>query len=251
MNRYVVGLTTLALLPLQACVSGDVTSAALAENQLVRAPQIIGALKCAFAIALEKEAKEGGRKRLDGKVAAVTLTLQIVDTTGASAGAKAVGPAVLVFGAGGAVTPFLNGGVKRTNTVQTTIDFRLRLAHEPEYRSACEDTPNDTRRNWGFEQWLASVISGLEPNAVYWPAGELDSVKYDASFGIQRKADGGAEFNVVFVSGNVGGSFDRNDTQSISFTITEPSDKVQVPTATPGDSGSRTLRIEPPPSKIE
>jgi len=241
LNRYFIGLAALALAPLQACVSNSATTATLSKQQLVRVPQVIGALKCAFALALEKEAAPGKRKRLAGKVADVTLILQIVDTTEGSAEVKAIGPAVLALGAGGSVTPYLNGSVTKTDTVKTTIKFRLRLAHEPQYPSACEATPNDVRNSFGFERWLATVIEGLEPNAVYRPAGNLDSVQYDATFGLQRKISGGAEFNVVFVSGKGGGSFDRNDTQSISFEIIPPNDKVKVPDNKPDDNGANTL----------
>ncbi|MBL8583943.1 MAG: hypothetical protein JNL61_17180 [Rhizobiaceae bacterium] len=230
---------------LSGCGTPARTVNAVSAKHLVQVPAIIGSLKCAFAQALEKEAAKRARPRLTGKVADVTLNLQVVDTQEGAGEAK-LGPSVLTLGAGGSITPFINGSVTQTNTVETVIKFRLRLLHEPQYPSACANATKEARSEYGFERWLTTVVEGLEPNATFAPAGQLDSLQFKGSFGVLKKGSGGAQFDVVFVSGKVSGSAGRNDVQSIDFTILAPTAKVPLPTTSPDDpNGANTLSNRP------
>jgi len=222
---------------LTGCGSPTATVKAVSEKNLVEVPAVIGALKCAFAVALDKEIRKKKRRRLSGKVADVTLSLQIVDTSELKGEAKV--PVILALGAGSSVTPYLNGSYARTNTVETIVKFRLRLVHESKYESACKITPQNVRDQFGFENWLGSVIEGLEPNAIYAPAGELDSIEFKGSFGVQKKVGTGAEFKVVFVSGKADYQAGRNDIQAINFKIAPPSKTVKLPD--PGVQGPDVL----------
>jgi hypothetical protein len=237
--KSAISAAAVALL-LSGCATRQVTMAALSTNNLVEVPQVISALKCAFAQGLEQEKAKSKRHRLSGNVADVTLGLQVVDTSGMSADAKAIGPAILALGSGGSVTPNINGSYTVTNTVKTTIKFRLSLTLDKGFPSACEHTPAKVRRAYGFEDWLSSVINGLEPNADFAPVGELDSIQFNGAFGVEKKAGAGADYNVVFVSGNAGATAGRNDVQTLDFTIEPASDKVKRPRA--DDQNRRALR---------
>jgi hypothetical protein len=239
---------SLALLPafsLTACVSVEKT-AAVHKSRLVAVQGIVGSIKCAFAQALAKErSDQSGFQRLEGRVVSLDLGLKIVDTTatGGSAGAKAAGPFVFAVGGGtGSILPSLSGGITRTNTIATTIKVRLGLRGTD--HAVCKKLQQLQTIDYGFSLWLAGVIEGLDEYAGYRPAGLVDSITYEGSFQVVQKIDGGAKFDIVFVGGDLQASSERNDLQTIKFTIQSPSKDVPFPekayTSSEGDGGALT-----------
>jgi len=201
------------------------------ESDVVAVPAIIGSLKCAFAEALRREAVEGQLERLKGRVAAGTLTLKVVDDTKISASIKGKaasnGPFVFSYmGGTGSILPSLGGSVQRTDTVKTTISFRYLL--DAKDTSACNLIPEATRAKYGFSNWLAKTIAGLDFNARTEPVGQIDKLEYSADFAVINAGNGGLDFDVIFLGGSVGVDSTRNDLQSLSFTIAPP-DKEKNP----------------------
>lgn len=210
------------------------------ESDVVAVPAIIGSLKCAFAEALRKEAGNGQIERLRGRVAAGTLTLKVVDDTKISGSIKGKaasnGPFVFSYmGGTGSILPSLGGSVQRTDTVKTTISFRYLL--DAKNTAACDLIPEATRAKYGFSNWLAKTISGLDFNVKVEPVGQIDKLEYSADFAVISAGNGGLDFDVVFLSGSVGADATRNDVQSLSFTIA-PIDKKTNPA--PSGGGAAT-----------
>jgi hypothetical protein len=201
------------------------------ESDVVAVPAIIGSLKCAFAEALKKESGEGQIERLKGRVAAGTLTLKVVDDTKISASIKGKaasnGPFVFSYmGGTGSILPSLGGSVQRTDTVKTTISFRYLM--DAKDTSACNLIPQATRAKYGFSNWLAKTISGLDFNAKTEPVGQIDKLEYSADFAVISAGNGGLDFDVVFLGGSAGVDSTRNDLQSLAFSIAPP-DKEKNP----------------------
>lgn len=209
---------SLGALTLSACASPG----ARMDASLVQVPAIVGAMKCAFATALMEEKKKGKIKRLEGTVAAGTLTLNVVykNTKDFSLQAKAVpgGPFVFSYAGGvGSILPSFSHGTIATNTIKTEIDFRYYMWATD--AAVCQGVRSDTRAKYGFTEWLASVISGLDANSYTYPLGQADALRYEAQFGVVSKDKLGLDFDVVFLSGAVGAETERNDVQTIKFTI--------------------------------
>lgn len=57
----------------------------------------------------------------------------------------------------------------------------------------------------------------------------MDSVVYDAQFGVVKIDKLGVDFDVVFLSGNTGQTIERKDVQSIKFTIAGPTTEQPAP----------------------
>lgn len=202
------------------------------ELSLVEVPLIIGALKCAFATALLKENEPGNIKRLEGSVAAGTLSLKLVYTNSQDFSIKgkatAGGPFVFTYaGATGSILPNFSSSVVRTNTITTDIDFRYYMYATND--DVCDNVGADTQARYGFSKWLADVIAGVDANANTYPLGQLDQVKYSQEFGVVRTTKGGVDFDVVFLSGSASASSTRNDVQSLKFTIAPVSKENPLP----------------------
>jgi len=202
------------------------------DNELVRVSAILGALKCAFATALVKENRSGNVPSLAEQIAYGTLTLNMVYKRSADFGikGKAVenGPFVFSYlGQTGSVLPSFSDSSEETNTIKTEINFRYYLAATDS--DVCTDVDAKTQARYGFTEWLASVMSGLDKNAYQYPLGTADSVVYDAQFGVLKKDAAGVDFDVVFLSGDAGGDNERNDVQSIKFTIASPTNEQRAP----------------------
>lgn len=113
--------------------------------------------------------------------------------------------------------------MQRTDTVKTTISFRYLL--EAKDTSACDLIPKATRAKYGFSNWLAKTISGLDFNAKTEPSGQVDKLEYSADFAVISAGNGGLDFDVVFLGGSVGIDSTRNDIQSLAFIIAPPDEK--------------------------
>ncbi len=192
------------------------------DSSLVQVPAILGALKCAFATALMKEKRSGQIKRLEGTVAAGTLTLKVVhkNTKDFSLAAKPVtgGPFVFSFAGGvGNFLPSFSRSVVATNTIKTEINFRYYMWAAD--ADVCGNVGADTRARYGFTEWLSTVVEGLDANSYTYPMGQADALTYDAEFGVVAKDKLGLDFDVVFLSGSAGLESERNDVQSLKFTI--------------------------------
>jgi hypothetical protein len=59
--------------------------------------------------------------------------------------------------------------------------------------------------------------------------GGVDSIKFSQDFAVTNTNETGVDFNLVFVSANIGGSSERNDIQNLTFTIAPVSAKNPVP----------------------
>ncbi len=195
------------------------------DSELVRVSAILGALKCAFATALVKENQNGNVPSLAEQIAYGTLTLNVVYKRSADFGikGKAVegGPFVFSYlGQTGSILPSFSASSEETNTIKTEINFRYYLSATDS--DVCGNVDAKTQARYGFTEWLASIMSGLDKNAYEYPLGLTDSVVYDGQFGVLNKSKTGIDFDVVFLSGNVAGASERNDVQSIKFTIASP-----------------------------
>ena len=202
------------------------------DSELVQVSQILGALKCAFATALMKENETGNIPSLAGQVAYGTLSLNVVYKRSADFGIKgkavAGGPFVFSYlGQTGSILPSFSHSSQETNTIKTDINFRYYLAASD--NDACGNVDARTQARYGFTEWLASIVSGLDKNAYEYPLGLTDSVIYDAQFGVVKTDKLGVDFDIVFLSGNAGQTTERNDVQSIKFTIAGPTAEQPVP----------------------
>ncbi len=202
------------------------------DSELVHVSDILGALKCAFATALVKENQSGNIPSLAEQVAYGTLTLNVVYKRSAEFGikGKAVegGPFVFSYlGGTGSILPSFSASSEETNTIKTDINFRYYLSATDS--EVCGNVDAKTQARYGFTEWLASIISGLDKNAYQYPLGSTDSVVYDAQFGVLKKGKAGVDFDVVFLSGNLGRASERNDVQSIKFTIATPTTEQPAP----------------------
>jgi len=202
------------------------------DSELVRVSSILGALKCAFATALVKENESGNVPSLAEQIAYGTLTLNVVYKRSADFGikGKAVegGPFVFSYlGQAGSILPRFSASSEETNTIKTEINFRYYLSATD--NEVCGNVDAKTQARYGFTEWLASIMSGLDKNAYQYPLGVADSVVYDAQFGVLKKNQTGVDFDVVFLAGNVDAASERNDIQSIKFTIASPSDEQRAP----------------------
>ncbi|KQM32516.1 hypothetical protein ASF03_13740 [Rhizobium sp. Leaf68] len=228
--RKVVIAATAAGISLSGCVSAE-RSAANINDQGVTIADVGGAIKCAYAEALEREEKKDQRlRRLDGRVAVVELTLKVIDTSSftGNANAQAAGPFLVTTNTGpGSILPRFGGSKTLTNTIQTVIKYRLGLEYG-DY-SVCKVFKRNQKLDYGFSNWLATLIEGLDTYALYEPTGSVDSAEYDGNFQIVRKVSGGVKFDIVFVGGDVGASQDNDYTQHIKMTIQPPTDKVLFP----------------------
>lgn len=198
------------------------------DASLVQVPAIIGALKCAFATALMKEKASGQIRRLEGTVASGTLTLNIVhkDTKAFNVQAKAVtgGPFVFSFANGtGSLLPKFSHSTVATNTIKTEIDFRYYMWADD--KEVCDAVGASVKARYGFTEWLATIVAGLDEHSGTYPFGQADALKYDAQFGVVAKDSAGLDFDVVFLSGGLNAETERSDIQSIKFTIAAVSDK--------------------------
>lgn len=223
------------------CVACSLVASACAgrpesTDQVAQVPIIFAALKCAFAQALIEEdrkvRKDGFEySRLKGRVAVGTLTLKIIHTANANVGAKAVatpgsiaGPFVFALGAGTAsVIPSVSRTVKKTDTITTTIPFRFLL--EAQNDDVCKTLSQSQRAKIGLSDWLANLILGLNTNVGYEPRGMVDKIVFSQDFGVVETTQGGVDFNFVFLSASAGKSSERNDVQTLEFTIAPPESK--------------------------
>ncbi|RNJ43607.1 hypothetical protein B5V01_18070 [Mesorhizobium erdmanii] len=83
----------------------------------------------------------------------------------------------------------------------------------------CDHIDTKTRAVYGFSTWLAGIIEGLDKNADADPQGQPDDIKYSSDFAVVKDNKLGVDFNVVFLSGSASAENNRNDVQSIKFTI--------------------------------
>ncbi|SCB46930.1 hypothetical protein GA0061103_0040 [Rhizobium multihospitium] len=237
MRTMIVTLSATALM-LSGCVSAERSAASFNENQGVTIADVAGSIKCAFSEALRREqGKDKRLQRLNGRVAAIELTLKVIDTSayGGSVEAKAAGPFLVTTSTGvGSITPSIGGSRTLTNTIQTVVKYRLGLEYATEDH-LCEAIAKNQKIDYGFSTWLSTLIEGLDSYALYKPAGIVDSAEYDGNFQIVRKTNGGVKFDIVFVGGDVTASADNDYTQHIKMTIQPASNAVPFPH--PGDPG--------------
>ena len=243
MRTMIVALST-AVFALSGCVSAERSAAKFNSNQGVTIGDITGAIKCAFAEALKREQVNDKRlQRLHGRVAAIELTLKVVDTSDVNGkvGAQAAGPFLVTTSAGqGSILPSFGGGKVITNTLQTVVRYRLGLKYGDDTVCAAQKPTVD----YGFSQWLATLIQGLDTYALYEPEGIVDSADYYGNFQIVRKVNGGVKFDIVFVGGDVNASQSNDATQQIKMTIQPPSKLVPFPY--PGGPGiGRQIVVAP------
>lgn len=220
------GAAVLVTTMISGCATPQATHVASAE-QLVLVSDIVGSLKCAFAKALELEHNSGNVPRLKGQVAVIQLELKVVHNTEAKADLKAKGPAVLVLGSGGTVTPKLTGSLNRTSTIKTTVKGRLGLDHVDD--EACSKTPSTAQARYRFELWLSNLVENLDLNAQVAPFGVVDQLVLDADFAVTGKSGLGGEFDIVFFGGTAELSDTRQDIQHLVLTIQPEDDKVKYP----------------------
>lgn len=216
-------------LMLSGCVTSEKTAATYNSDNLVAVSDITGAIKCAFATALNEEV-DSGYSRLEGRVVKLELSLKIVDESvvGASAKAKAAEPFVFAASGGvGSILPHFGGSVNRTNTIETIIRSRIGLRQTDS--EICKAYRSESRIHYGFDEWLATLVTGLNRYGRFAPAGIVDSVTYDGSFQVVRKRSGGVDFDIVFVAGDVSGNHDRSDVQHINMVIQAETDQVPFP----------------------
>ena len=223
------GVLAIMLVVLPACATRQ-QSQELHVKQLIAVSDIVGSIKCAFALALDAERPEGAIKRLNGRVVDLQFIFQYVNTsnTKLDASAQKSGPFVFALSGGiGSVLPFFSGSDERSNTIITTVKARLGL--EDYETNICEKVSSGVRQSYGFEHWLSTVIGGLDRNALEAPFGAVDSIVYDGSFGIVRKVGTGADFDVVFFKGRFGSELTRNDVQQIKMTVVPPRKDLALP----------------------
>ncbi|MDG4898601.1 hypothetical protein P9272_34345 [Mesorhizobium sp. WSM4976] len=213
-------------LALAVLLAGCATKPPTTAESLVQVPLILGALKCAFATALMKERNPDKVKVLEGQVAAGTLTLKIVYNRSKDFSLKGKaatgGPFVFAYSGGTAsILPNFSASAAETGTLTTTLPFRYYLYATN--ADVCNQVDAATQLKFGFSDWLAGIISGLQVNSPYSPLGQVDNVQYGADFGVTKTTKGGVDFDIVFLSGSANAASTRNDVQSISFTIGPPS----------------------------
>ena len=131
-------------------------------------------MKCAFATALVKENETGSVPSLRGQVAYGTLTLNVVYKRNAdfSIKGKAVagGPFVFSYLAQtGSILPSSSHSSAETNTIKTDINFRYYL--DGIDKDVCGSVDSSTQARYGFTEWLASVMGGMDENAYQYPRG--------------------------------------------------------------------------------
>ncbi|MGV1927543.1 hypothetical protein ACQZ6S_19760 [Agrobacterium tumefaciens] len=228
--------TLLAVIGLGAC-AGPATRM---DASLVQVPAIIGALKCAFAMALMTEKEKGQIKRLETTIASGTLTLNVVHKVSRdfSLQAKAVsgGPFVFSYAGGmGSLLPRFSHSNVATNTIKTEIDFRYYMWAKD--ADICKNVSVQANAKYGFSEWLATVISGLDANSYEYPLGQADALKYEAEFGVVAKDTAGLDFDIVFLSGSLGTENERSDVQKIKFTIAAASTDNPPPNIWSQDNG--------------
>ncbi|WP_085031579.1 hypothetical protein [Ensifer aridi] len=210
--------TLISVIGLSAC-AGPATRM---DSSLVQVPAIIGALKCAFATALLKEKEKGQIRRLENTIASGTLTLNVVHKVSrdfsVQAEAAAGGPFVFSYAGGtGSFLPRFSHSNVATNTIKTEIDFRYYMWAKD--ADVCSNASVQANAKYGFSEWLAAVISGLDANSYEYPLGQADALKYEAEFGVVAKDNAGLDFDIVFLSGSAGTENERSDVQKIKFTI--------------------------------
>jgi hypothetical protein len=214
-------LSVLTVLGVSGCGGPiDVTEVAQVETQLVAVSEITKSIKCSLSRALEHEFSSGGISRLTNRIAVITYTFQLVDTTKieGNIGATKAGPFVFAFAGGtGSVLPKLSGSVDRTNTVTTTIDSTIPLVYRD--LSACIDTAGPDGRGRGFDLWLARVVEQLDASSAYPPVGVVTSLHFVAQYGVMKKGGAGVDVDLVFLSGSADGETSRNDVQTLDIRI--------------------------------
>lgn len=186
-------------------------------EELAAIAPISAALKCAFATALREEADpaNGRISRLKGRRVVGTLTFKLVVNNEGTAGAKG-NSKILTYG-GAAFGPSFGFTQTANQTVTTKINFYIDL--ERADTSACDAYPDSVRARYGFDNWFRQVVTGLDLGANLQPVGRLSSLEYAADFGVKNVTKAGLDFDVVFLSGNLGYSATRDDVQSIGFKI--------------------------------
>ena len=193
-------LLMVTALPLSLAACGHATTRM--DSELIRVSAILGALKCAFATALVKENESGNVPSLAEQIAYGTLTLNMVYKRSADFGIKGKaiegGPFVFSYlGQTASILPRFSTSSEETNTIKTEINFRYYLAAMD--KEVCGTVDAKTQARYGFTEWLATVMSGLDKNAYQYPLGMTDSVVYDSQFGVVKKDAGGVDFDVVFL----------------------------------------------------
>ncbi|MBR0672902.1 hypothetical protein [Neoroseomonas soli] len=218
-----------------AAISGCSSSTSNHADQLARVPIIIAALKCAFATALMEE-RNSPIARINGAVASGTLSLKIVHGDGESIGARAVasagGPFVFPYaGSTGSILPSFSSGVQRTDTIQTSLDFRFLMVADD--ARVCDQLDESQRARLGLSEWLASVIRQANVNVGYDPPGQLDRIRFNQDFAVSNVTKGGLDFNFVFLNLTSSVSRERNDIQNLTFTIGEETRDNPAPLLSP------------------
>ena len=186
-------------------------------QELAAIAPISAALKCAFAKALQEEANPSGKRisRLKGRRVTGTFTFKLVVSHEGSASARG-NSKILTYGSA-SFGPYLGFTQSANQTVTTKINFIIDL--ERADSSACDAYPESSRAKYGFQNWFKQVVTGLDLGANLQPVGRLSSLEYQADFGVKNVTNAGMDFDVVFVSGNLGYAATRDDVQSIAFKI--------------------------------
>jgi len=199
-----VGVSGCGLLPLAT------------SPDLVPIAPITASLKCAFATALLAEREPGHIERLSGRVVAGTLELQVVDDRQFGVSIKDGGPFILALTTPISISPTFSSSYHAVNTITTKINFRLLL--KADNLNACR-LPGAGADAFGFSNWLAGVIAGLDFNPRTQPTGVVESIDYEGDFAVTRGGSGGLDLNILTISPSLTASASRNDVQNIKFTI--------------------------------
>lgn len=191
------------------------------SSSLVAVPDIIGAMKCAFATAIVDEKDEKIFKYLEGNVVSGTLDLQVLYTksnTISMDGELSTGPFVLPYATG---MTNLSASFSRigseTNTIKTQIKFRYYLWADN--NDVCKRQNPHTVEKYGFSNWLGEVIAGMSKNSYEYPLGQTEAMTYETNFAVKKNYTYGGGIDIVLIKASAAQSTQREDIQGLKFTI--------------------------------
>lgn len=202
----------------------------------IASSRIINSVKCGLALALFKEQTSKGQKRLTGNIA--SLELQLKETVGQASGVAVAG--VIPFQGGPTILPTFSASRATAWTVDSTINASYKL--DATNTKVCAKAgihnlaePGDDPL--GFSKWLGLTLDDLGHVSLEKPSGVLNSVTYEAAFGVADQVGADLKLQLAFLTADVSAANSRNDLQRLKIVISGATVPPKAASAGPGSGG--------------
>lgn len=225
-SRIVTFLSATAYFALGGC-----TTPSPPDITPISSARVVNSVKCGLALALYKEQVSSQPKRLTGNVASLELQLKV--TTAETVGGSVAG--VIPFQGGPSILPAFSASRATAWTVDSTLNasYKLDATNTDMCKAAgIVDMSAPESDPLGFSRWLGLTLDDLGKVSLEKPSGVLNSLTYEAAFGVTNQAGGGVTLQLAFLTANVNAASSRGDLQRLKVVISGAPVAPKAPSST-------------------